>query len=278
MLVVTDQVTAFIGGQGGLAGAGQAEEQGHIARFADVGSAVHRQHVALGQQEVLHGEHGFLHLAGIAHACDQHFLLGEIEDHATVGVGAVALGHAFEVGDIEDLPLVLAGRVVLLRLDEQATAEQILPGGSGGHLHRQVVSLGGTYMNMGNEMVLGVVERFHAGPQRIELVGRERTVDVAPGDRVLGARLFDDETVDRRTAGAMAGTYDQRAVGGQFALTAANGFFYQLGGADIGVHGVVGLRHVVPRRPEAESSKLRSASKNSLQEKSGGIMPEKPAG
>src|SRR5690606_26315313 len=72
--------------------------------------------------------------------------------------------------------------------------------------------------------------------------------------------------------------YDQRAVGGQFALTAANGFFYQLGGADIGVHGVVGLRHVVPRRPEAESSKLRSASKNSLQEKSGGIMPEKSAG
>ncbi|AHC80016.1 phosphoenolpyruvate carboxykinase [Pseudomonas aeruginosa] len=38
------------------------------------------------------------------------------------------------------------------------------------------------------------------------------------------------------------------------------------------------MRHVVPRRPEAESSKLRSASKNSLQEKSGGIMPEKPAG
>ncbi|RMK57905.1 phosphoenolpyruvate carboxykinase [Pseudomonas aeruginosa] len=38
------------------------------------------------------------------------------------------------------------------------------------------------------------------------------------------------------------------------------------------------MRHVVPCRPEAESSKLRSASKNSLQEKSGGIMPEKPAG
>lgn len=92
----------------------------------------------------------------------------------------------------------------------------------------------------------------------------------------LGARLFDDETVDRRTAGAMAGTYDQRAVGGQFALTAANGFFYQLGGADIGVHGVVGLRHVVPRRPEAESSKLRSASKNSLQEKVAGLCQKSP--
>jgi hypothetical protein len=52
----------------------------------------------------------------------------------------------------------------------------------------------------------------------------------------------------------MTGTNDQRAVGGQFPFTTANGFFDQLRGADVGVHGVVGLRHEGPRRPLAESS------------------------
>ncbi|MNO64598.1 hypothetical protein D3C76_553300 [compost metagenome] len=216
---------------------------------------MHRQHVFFRQQVVLHGEHGFLHFTGVAHAGDQHFLLGEVEDHAAVGVGAVTLGHALEVGDVENLPLVAADRVVLLGIDEQLTAEQVLPGGGGGHLDRQVVLLGGTYMHVGNEVVLGVVEGLDAIPQGIELVGRERTVDRAPGDIVLAARFFDDETVDRRAAGAVAGTYDQRAVVGQFAFPAADGFFDQLGNADIGVHGFVGLRHVGPRRPEAESSK-----------------------
>src|SRR3546814_7069142 len=50
-LVVADQVTAFVCRQGGFAGAGQAEEQGDVAFFADVGGAVHRQYVDGRQQE-----------------------------------------------------------------------------------------------------------------------------------------------------------------------------------------------------------------------------------
>ncbi|MNG89107.1 hypothetical protein D3C79_479620 [compost metagenome] len=211
MLVVTDQVTAFVGRQGGLAGAGQAEEQGHIAFFADVGRAVHWQYVGSRQQEVLHREHGFLHFAGVAHASDQHLLLGEVDDHATIGVGAVTLRLAHEVGDVEDLPLVAASRVELLRVDEQATTEQVLPGSLGGHLHRQVVLGGRPYVNVGNEVILGVVERLDAVPQGIELVGRELAVDRAPGNGVLGGRLFDDETVSRRTASTVTSLHDQCA-------------------------------------------------------------------
>src|SRR5690606_12142326 len=70
----------------------------------------------------------------------------------------------------------------------------------------------------------------------------------------LGAGLRDDEAVDRRTAGTVAGADNQRAIGGQLTLATAYGLFDQLGSADVGVNGGVGLRHLGPRRPAAESS------------------------
>src|SRR5690606_26395025 len=85
VLVVTDQVTLRVGGEGGLAGAGQTEEQGNITVFANVGGAVHRQHVFFRQQEVLHGEHGLLHFTGVTHAGDQHLALGKLENDAAFG-------------------------------------------------------------------------------------------------------------------------------------------------------------------------------------------------
>ena len=252
VLVVTDQVTAFVGGQGSLAGARQTEEQGHVACFANVGGAVHREYVGSRQQVVLHRKHGFLHFTGVAHAGDQHFFLGEVEDHATIGVGAVTLWHALEVGNVEHLPLITASRVVLLRVDEQATAKQVLPGSLGGHLHGQVVVFGRTYMYVGNEVLLCVVERFNTVPQGIELVGRELTVDRAPGDGSRSGRLVNDETIDWRAAGAVTGANNQRAGIGKLALTATQSFFYQIINTQIGVHGVIGLRHEIPRRPVAE--------------------------
>ncbi|MNQ34032.1 hypothetical protein D3C85_474800 [compost metagenome] len=278
MLVVTDQVTAFVGRQGGFTSAGQTEEQGHVAFFADVGSAVHWQHVSGRQQEVLHREHGFLHFTGVTHAGDQHFLLCEVDDHAAVGVGAVTLWHAFEVGNVEHLPLITASRVVLGRVDEQATTEQVLPGSLGGHLHGQVVLGSRTYMHVGNEMLLRVVECLNASPQGVELVGRELAVDRAPGDGSLGAWLFNDETVDWRTAGTVTGTNNQCAGIGKLAFTAIEGFFNQIINTQIGVHGVIGLRHEVPRRPVAECSKRFCSRKSctTTAKKVGRIMPEKP--
>ncbi|MNC38415.1 hypothetical protein D3C75_870170 [compost metagenome] len=67
------------------------------------------------------------------------------------------------------------------------------------------------YMHVGNEVLLRVVERLDAIPQGIELVGRELAVDRAPGNGVLGGRLFDDETVSRRTASTVTGLHDQCA-------------------------------------------------------------------
>ncbi len=111
-------------------------------------------------------------------------------------------------------------------------------------------------MDMGHEAVTLADVGFDAAPQGFEVARRERTVDRAPGDLVLGARLFDDEAVSRRTTRAVPGLHHQRAIGGQFALSALDGFFNQLSGADVGVHGVGGLRHECSRRPWADSSML----------------------
>src|SRR5690606_25036320 len=67
-----------------------------------------------------------------------------------------------------------------------------------------------------------------------------------PGDAALAARLFDDKTIEGRTAGTMPSPDDECAIGGQLALAAFDGLFNQLGSADVGVHGVSGLRHEFP--------------------------------
>src|SRR5690606_18977824 len=125
VFVVTDQVAALVGGQSRLTGTGEAEEQAGLAIFAHVGGAVHGQHVFLWQQEVLHGEHGLLHFAGVLHAGDQHTAAGEVKDDAAIAVGAVTLWHTGEVGRVDDFPFLLAGRIVLLREDKKVAAEQV---------------------------------------------------------------------------------------------------------------------------------------------------------
>src|SRR5690554_805714 len=249
VLVVADQVAAFVGRQGGLAGAGQAEEQCGIAVFADVGGTVHGQYILLGQQEVLHGEHGLFHFAGVTHAGNQDFFGGEVDHYGAVGVGAVTLGHALEKRRVDDLPLGLAGRVVLFRGDEQATAKQVVPGGGGGHFDRQVITGIRTYMYVGDEAVtLG-----HIGldtlPQGVEHCRLDRAVDRAPGNLCFGAGLFDDVAVGRGTAGTVTGLHHQRTVVSQFAFATLNGLFNKFSSTDVSVNIDVCLRHVDPQRP-----------------------------
>jgi hypothetical protein len=50
----------------------------------------------------------------------------------------------------------------------------------------------------------------------------------------------------------VTGANNQRAGIGKLALTATQSFFYQIINTQIGVHGVIGLRHEIPRRPVAE--------------------------
>src|SRR3546814_9181181 len=54
MLVIADQAAARVGGEGGLAGAREAEEDRGVACWAYVRRAVHREHVAIRQRSEEH--------------------------------------------------------------------------------------------------------------------------------------------------------------------------------------------------------------------------------
>src|SRR5699024_11224643 len=79
VLVVADQLAAGVGGQGGLAGAGQAEEHGGLVGLGvHIGRAVHGQDVLLGHDVVHGGEDALLDLAAVLAAGD--------DDHVGLGV------------------------------------------------------------------------------------------------------------------------------------------------------------------------------------------------
>lgn len=80
MLVVTDQSTVGVGGEGGLASSGQTEEEGDIAILALVGGRVQGQDVVLdGHLVEENSEDALLHLTGVLGTQDDHLLLGEVD-------------------------------------------------------------------------------------------------------------------------------------------------------------------------------------------------------
>jgi len=89
VFVVADQVTAGIGGEGGLAGTREAEEDGSVSGWADVGRAVHGKDALKGEQGVEDGEDGLLDLAAVAGAADDGDTFGGVEDDERAGAGGV---------------------------------------------------------------------------------------------------------------------------------------------------------------------------------------------
>src|SRR5947199_6087304 len=96
MLVITDQQALRVSGQSCLTSARQPEEQSCIAVLAYIGGAVHRENIALRQEEIHDAEDGFLHLAGILGAANQDKLAGKVHNDESVGAGAVTLRVSLE--------------------------------------------------------------------------------------------------------------------------------------------------------------------------------------
>lgn len=80
VLVVTDESTVGVRREGGLAGAGQTEEDGDITVLALIGGRVQGQDVVLDRHLVVEdGEDTLLHLTGILGTQDDHLLGGEVD-------------------------------------------------------------------------------------------------------------------------------------------------------------------------------------------------------
>ena len=223
VLVVADEAAGRIGRQGGLAGAGQAEEHRRAARLGvDVGGAVHREHVVLNRQQVVHrGEDGLLDLAGVPGAGHDDDAALEVDGDDGLGGRAVGGRVAAVVGRGEHHEVGRVGGELLSRgAHEHLAGEERLVGllahhgevagvravGAGHAAHHVGVALG----QVGTDALVDVVE----------VLKRHGGVHLAPGDVVVHVGRVDDEAVLRGAAGVLAGGHGKRAGRGEGALVA----------------------------------------------------------
>ena len=235
VLIVADQGAVRIGGERGLAGTGQAEEQRHVSLLADVRRAVHRHH-AFGREIVVERrEHGLLHLAGIEAAADQDHAFGEVERDHCLGAHAVAFrigleGRQAEDGEIRDV----VRQVLALRADQQRADEQRVPGELSEHARLDAVFRIGAAIKVLREKLLAARVLEEIVQQHVKLFGRKLAV-LLPPNRALRLLVAHHELVLRRATGVNAGRGAERAALDHMALVGIERVFIELFGRQIPV-------------------------------------------
>ena len=229
MFIVADELAVGVSGQGGLAGAGQTEEDSGVTFCADVSGAVHGEYALLGQDVVHDGEDGLLDFACVLGAADDCQMLFVVQQDRSFGVGAVAFGDALEAGSSDDgvvgfkaYQLVSGGAAQQVG-DEQVLACQFVYdtevlGVLGVSACKAVENEDFAILQISNNLFV----------QRIELRLRDGTVYLAPCNVIVYAFGVNDELIVCGTAGVLAGLNDQSAGLAQQAFAATQSVFGQL--------------------------------------------------
>ena len=208
MLVVADELTRRVGGEGRLARAGEAKEHGSLTRLrVHVGGAVHRKHVVLDRQQVVHeGEDALLDLAGVAGAGNHDAAAREVEHDRRVGVDVVVLGVGVVAGSSEDADVGLAKvRELLGRgADEHLADEQRLAGALAHDADLAgVVAVGAGKAVDDVEVAAVKVAGDAMGDALVDLTF-DGDVRLAPADVVVNGRVIHDEAVVGRATRTLA--------------------------------------------------------------------------
>ena len=216
--VVADEAPVRIGGEGGLAGPGEAEHDRRVAARADVARAVHREVPGVREQEVHHREDRLLHDSAVVGSSDDEAdPVPEVDDHRAVGPGTVTLGLTAERLGVEHRP------TLRLRVDEarhvprkhvagEERMRRVLPDEAigdrvrGVHPHAAVLNIEGR---------AGRVEvARYARKERLEVVRIEGLEAVLPPDPMLDLGPGDGEGVLHRAAPCRSGRCERRAAPG----------------------------------------------------------------
>ena len=250
VLVIADECAVFVGGECGLSGAGESEEEGDIGGvvLGDVRRAVHGEHADLGHV-VVHGvEEALLHLAGVLGAEDDDGLtLKGLCDEGFAGDAECFLLFFGELvaSGIDDGPVVLPRAVTGVGggagLDEECLGEERVPGEGGDDLDTEsALDLGAGEALEDKDIVLAVDELVGDVEGGVELGLGDGLVDLAPVDVVVAVRVIDEVLVFGRAAGAVAGVDDDASVGGELSLAAFDDELHELCGAAVGVGAFLG--------------------------------------
>ena len=222
MLVVADELAVGVGGQCGLARAAKAEEHGAVAVLADVGGAVHGEHALLGQHVVHHGEHGFLDLACVLRAADDHLVGLVVHQDGGFAARAVDLGDALEARGGND-GVVLMEVLELLRRGaaQQLVDKQVLAG----QLVDDAERLGILGISAGKAVedkhILALQIGDDLGADGVKPGLLDGAVHLAPGNIVMNSRGVHDKLIVGAAPRVFAGLDHQRTGVGQRTLAAA---------------------------------------------------------
>ena len=213
VLIIADQQSLGICGKGGLAGAGQTEEDGGVlALKICVCRAVHRGNALQRQVVVHHGEHTLLHLTAVPGVDDDLLSGGDVEDNGGLGVQAelfVVLNLCLGCVVDDEIRLEVC---FLFRsgLDEHISYEMCLPC----NLHDEADSHSGVLVGAAEaidniELLVGellLCDLLDSGPCFLRSGMVVVLVLLAcPPDGVLGVLIHDNELVLGRTAGVDTG-------------------------------------------------------------------------
>ncbi len=211
MLIVADQVALRVSGKCGLAGAGEAEEDGYVALRADVGRAVHGEHALQRQEEIEHGEDGLLDFTGVARASDDGEPLTEIEDDERLRARAINQRRSKEAGHGDDGELgdVFLERILVPNLQKHGAREEAVPGFFRDNADGQAVLGVSARTTILHEYVPALQIALQASQQSAEVLAGEGAVVLPPPDLVLGGLFADHEFVGSGSRRVLAGAHQQ---------------------------------------------------------------------
>ncbi len=223
---------------------------------AHVRRAVHGENIPLGQNVVEDGEDGFLHLARIARAGDEHDFALEVDDDGVFGVRSVLSGVRMEARNEEQRELGhVVFRLLRVRPDEQLPREQTMPGALRDHANRHGVFRVRAREAVVDEQILALKERQQLRVEPGELLCRHRLVHRSPIHDGFGHLVAHNELVFWRTAGELPRPDDVRAAGRKQAFMPMYRSFKQLRRPQIPVSDVNVFEAVfvqaIPARPDS---------------------------
>src|SRR4051794_3781396 len=125
-----------------------------------------------------------------------------------------------------------------------------MPGAVADHPNRQTVFRVGSGVEVLHKQLTALQISEKPLMQAVELLGRDRLVDRAPGDRLFGAWLIHDVFVLRRAPGMKTGVDDEAAAEPDLALAAADRLLVQKRRCQVPLHRAE-MVHALLGKPEA---------------------------
>ena len=237
VFVVADERAFGICGERGFPRSREAEEDRTVAVGADVGRAMHRHHVAQ-RHEIIHdGEDGFLDLARIPRAADEHDFTRHVHEDERSATRSIARGLGDEFGRVDHGKFRREIDRRDIGCDEEIAREERVPCVLRDDANGQTIPFVGTDERIECvDLALGKIRR-HTPEQSVERFRVDRFVRVAPIDMRFASRFAHEKLIFWRATRMFARFHHELPVGTKLPFAAPQGVLVQRAHGQVSMHG-----------------------------------------